>query len=563
MNHGWKMKLNRLLAYARTMRYLKPMQAVYYVRRRLLPEVKQVCVVGEVRVRSGVCLEAVIPPGLPILVESEFRFLNESRSFDLNCMDWSAPGMSRLWRYNLQYFDYLQDQGRSRETLAKLISSWIEKHPLGSLDAWEPYTVSLRIVNWIKYFLQPEMNAEIPGDWLKSLYQQACWLENNIEYHILANHYLKNGKALLFAGVFFEGKRADGWLTLGLKILSEEAQEQILADGGHYERSPMYHAIVVEDYLDALNLIQSCNVMVARDALAFLKSRVIDALDFLLDLQMPDAEIPLFNDAAFGIAPSPRRLVEYAGKVAGYVPGPVVDGLSVCAKAASGYYVVRDGDSMLVVDCGAVGPDYQPGHAHCDTLSYELALGGRRMVVDSGVHDYENGPERYYARSTRAHNTVSVDGSEQSEIWGAFRVARRAYPLGTPLLQRTEHGARFEGAHDGFLRLPGNVVHRRTIGYDADGSWTVSDRLHGDRSHAMESYIHLHPDFTAEVLANSIVVLTQEKLPFALIEVEGASIRLEKGWYFPEFGIRIANSVIVLSCEGKLPLQLTYCIRKK
>lgn len=556
------LNLNRLLLYARTLRHLKLKQAAYFVVRRLLPEGKSHFADEVVRMRGDVRLGAVFSPASLVQNESEFRFLNESRSFDLNRMDWAATGMSRLWRYNLQYFDYLHDQGRSNESLAKLISSWIEHHPPGSRDAWEPYTVSLRVVNWIKFFLRPEFHGEVPEPWLKSLYQQVCWLENNIEYHILANHYLKNGKALFFAGVFFDGERADRWLALGLKILREEAQEQILADGGHYERSPMYHAIVVEDYLDVLNLIQSGDNRVAAEAVEF-KTRVVAALDFLRDIRMPDGEIPLFNDAAFGIAPSPERLFDYASQVIGYAPSPFAAGLSVCSKEASGYYVVRDGGDMLVADCGPIGPDYQPGHAHCDTLSYELALDGRRVVVDSGVHDYESGPERRYARSTRAHNTVAVDGCEQSEIWGVFRVARRACPLGASLEQVGENRARFEGAHDGYRRLPGKVVHRRTIGYDSAEGWSVCDALQGGGIHAMESFIHLHPDFTAEVAGGSIKVLEAGEQPVATIEVEGAAIRLEQGWYFPEFGVRFENVLIVLSCEGRLPLQLKYRIRKK
>ena len=135
-----------------------------------------------------------------------------------------------------------------------LIDDWIENNPLGASDAWEPYTVSLRIVNWIKWFLTENAQREPRQEWLESLYLQAAWLEKNIEYHLLANHYLKNGKALLFAGAYFSGQQATRWLEKGLAILRDEASEQILADGGHYERSPMYHSIVVEDYLDVLNI---------------------------------------------------------------------------------------------------------------------------------------------------------------------------------------------------------------------------------------------------------------------------------------------------------------------
>ena len=470
--------------------------------------------------------------------------------------------MPKLWRYNLHYFDFLLDDARSLTRKGKLVSDWIIGNPIGKGDGWEPYTVSLRIVNWVKFFLHPQHQPDARLEWLASLYRQAAWLENNIEYHILANHYLKNGKALFFAGLFFSGDDAERWLKLGLRILVEEAEEQILADGGHFERSPMYHSIVLEDYLDVLNLISSSNLKLNLSTIGILKSKTIAALGFLHDMTMPDGEIPLFNDAAFEIARCPEKLFDYARQVIAYLRPPYGAGLAVCAKQASGYYIMRNGDDVLVADCGAIGPDYQPGHAHCDTLSYELALNGHRVIVDSGVHDYENGPERRYARSTKAHNTVAVDGIEQSEIWGVFRVARRAYPVGVSLQQLGESRARFEGGHDGYCRLPDSVIHHRSIEFDVTEGYTVCDVLKGGGAHKMESFIHLHPNFSARVKHELIEVLAADGQAIALIKVDGASIRLEQGWYFPEFGVRFKNALIVLSCEGTLPLQLSYRISK-
>ena len=290
---------------------------------------------------------------------------------------------------------------------------------------------------------------------MRSLYLQAAWLERNIEHHLLANHYLKNAKALFFAGAYFAGVDADRWLKKGLKILGEESREQILPDGGHHERSPMYHCIVVEDYLDVLNLACSNRNLVDPDCIDMLQQRTTAALDFLHDILAPDGQIPLFNDSAFGIAKTPAQLFNYASRVMQYSPPEYPDGLSICAKPDSGYYVIRDRNDMCIIDCGLIGPDYQPGHAHCDTLSYELSLNGRRIVVDAGVYDYESGEDRVYARSTHAHNTVAVDMQEQSEIWGVFRVARRARPMQSRLEQLDDGRVRFEGAHDGYHRLAG------------------------------------------------------------------------------------------------------------
>ena len=475
-------------------------------------------------------------------------------------MDWISDEMPKLWRYNLHYFDYLLEPARSNTQKEHLISDWISNNPVGRGDAWEPYTTSLRIVNWIKYFLQIQPANGLRPESLTSLHKQARWLENNIEYHLLANHYLKNGKALFFAGVFFSGPDAERWLRLGQKILREEAREQILADGGHIERSPMYHSIVLEDYLDVLNLISSSEIQIDPAITEDLKAQTRSALDFLQDVILPDMEIPLFNDAAFGIAPTPEKLFDYARRVLGYTRNNASTNLTICAKERSGYYAMRKGDDMLVVDCGAIGPDYQPGHAHNDILSYELALDGRRTIVDAGVYDYQNSSERRYARSTKAHNTVTVDGLEQSEMWGVFRVARRAYPISASLQKYQESCAYFEGQHNGYMGLD-DIVHKRSIEFDTIEGYTICDTLQGLGTHLMESYIHLHPDFSAKIRDNVIELLAEGEI-ISTITVEGANMRLERSWYFPEFGRRLENALIILSCQGTLPLQLSYQIKK-
>jgi uncharacterized heparinase superfamily protein len=90
--------------------------------------------------------------------------------------------------------------------------------------------------------------------WLDSLAVQVRWLRRRLEWHLLSNHLFANAKALMFGGAFFDGPEAGDWREGGLRILAREVPEQVLPDGGHFERSPMYHAILLEDMLDLLNL---------------------------------------------------------------------------------------------------------------------------------------------------------------------------------------------------------------------------------------------------------------------------------------------------------------------
>jgi len=555
--------MNRLLLYARTLVHLRPTQVLALIRKRLLPSATQVPHIQGLRLRPGVGLSPCLPHSRLPGKDHAFCFLNQEKTFPDGGIDWASKDMPKLWRYNLHYFDYLFDAGRSHDVKVHLISDWITKNPPGTSDGWEPYTLSLCIVNWIKFFFFLKNDAAIQEEWIQSLYKQALWLEKNVEYHILANHYLKNGVALFFAGMYFEGVDADRWIKKGLKIIREELGEQFLADGGHYERSPMYHSICVIDYLDVLNLLQNSQTAIPAKEIAQLRQRVTASLNFLNDICLPDKEIPLFNDSAFGIAPIPSQVFDYAWRVTGYEPPPKLTGLAIHEKPQSGYYVCRDGEDMIMIDCGSIGPDYQPGHAHCDTLSYELAINGRRVVVDSGVFDYEPSSERAYARSTRAHNTVVVDGEEQSEIWGVFRVARRAKPLRAFFAKQVDGSVLFEGAHDGYARLAGKPIHKRHMSYDRQGSWVIKDMLEGRGTHRMESYIHIHPDFQVAQSGASFRVIEPSGSTIAIIEALGPShMRMEQGWYFPEFGLKRENHVIVFTCSGKIPLSLSYRIQK-
>ena len=572
--------MNRLLLYARTLMHLRSSQLFYFARRRILPSLAPRHTADSLTLRAGIHMATAIHTDGPIQPDSHFSFLGRSQQFESGTIGWAGKGMPKLWRYNLHYFDYLQHLQRSVANKSHLISDWIEHNPQGTVDAWEPYTASLRIVNWVKFFLslpttsldrnplevggaKGEFHTGLKAEWLKSLYSQALWLEQNIEYHILANHYLKNGVALFFAGAYFQGVDADRWLKKGVQILREELNEQFLADGGHFERSPMYHSICVTDYLDVLNLARNSQGVLPQEDQGTFARRMTRSLDFLSNICLPDTEISLFNDSAFGIAPTPKQIFDYAKKVIGYEPPVRQSGLTIHNHTASGYFVCRNGDDAIIIDCGSIGPDYQPGHAHCDTLSFELAIDGQRVVVDSGVYDYEPNPRRIYARSTKAHNTLRIDHLDQSETWGVFRVARRAYPLWGRLTWDGGNRATFEGAHNGYTRLPGCLIHKRIIDYISSGDWTIHDTVEGSGTHTIESYLHIHPAYKIDLTGRSADIRDcMGQVILTIVLAPNAEVKIESGWYFPEFGKELPNSTLVMTYRGEVPVTLTYRMTK-
>jgi uncharacterized heparinase superfamily protein len=440
--------------------------------------------------RPGVQPVASPPLRAPAMLQATtFRFLEETHDL-ASLRGWDDPAVSKLWRYNLHYFDDLVAQGASARTAwhRALIDRWMRDNPPARGSGWEPYPASLRIVNWLRWRLA----GNEPGpEAAQSLATQVRWLRGRLEHHLLGNHLWANAKALVFAGVSFAGPEADAWRATGLRLLRRELQEQVLADGGHFERSPMYHATIVADLLELLALSQALPGVLPPGDVAAWSSALPPMLRWLDLMSHPDGEIALFNDAAFGIAPTLAALQTFAdalgvdrGTQSSSTPSSLQD------LPVSGYTRLEAGPAIVWADAGPVGPDYIPGHAHADTLSFEMSLHGHRLVVDSGTSRYDLCPERLRQRGTAAHNTLQLDGADSSEVWSSFRVGRRARPFD----RRCGGGDApwLEAAHDGYRRLPGRPVHRRRWQLST-GGLQVTDTVEGRYSNAVARY-HFHPE---------------------------------------------------------------------
>ncbi|MEM7171883.1 MAG: alginate lyase family protein [Pseudomonadota bacterium] len=545
---------------ARTLSHLTPRQLFYNALRRSFKGGCPKAAAAE-PTRGLALMEPPLARHVYDPKDGSLCFLNVKRVMDPDQAAWSPEDVSKLWRYNLHYFDYLCDPHLSTEAKGMLIDSWIEKNPCRTVDAWEPYPLSLRLVNWIKYFCQTPSHKPLDETWLKSLFLQAEWLTRNLEYHICANHLFKNCVALLYAGSFFSGPRAETWLAQGCRLLRDQLSEQLLPDGGHYERSPMYHAIFTEDLLDLVNLTGTGASPLLAGEVAALRAAASNALAFLDDVVFPDEQIALFNDSAFGIAPLPKDLFAYGRTLVGFERSEAMVTAKIIERTDSGYFGLRKGGQMVLMDAGPMGPDHQPGHGHCDALSYELMLEGRRIVVDSGVFAYEVGDSRQYFRSTAAHNTVRVDGQEQSEIWSAFRVGRRARPSAAVVTQSPDGALVVEAAHDGYERGAAPIRHQRRLEF-VDRSLRVEDKMTGRGQHVYESFIHLHPDIDVvldEAAQSGTLLWSGETIGRIIVE-ERCRLEVTSGAYAPEFGRCRENKVLVMRAEGEPPLRMYYRI---
>ena len=410
------------------------------------------------------------------------RFTAIGRSLEIGDPPrWDAEA-PLLWLFNLHYFAWMD--ALPADDQERLVLDWIERCPPTRHGAgWWPYTLSLRLRHWTRALFRGRFEDQAARSrLLASIEAQADCLADTLEVHLRGNHLLESAVTLELVAACFRGPAVSRWKRRADAVLDAELPEQFLADGGHVERSPMYHALLLHGLLDLVNVLPEGDAR--REQIL---ERLPRLVRFLSTMRHPDGEIALLNDAAFGIAPLPDALLDYARRVGVPAPAP-----GPGSFPETGYHVWRRGGDALFVDAGPIGPDYLAAHGHGDLFSWELSLEGRRVVVDGGTSTYEAGAERDWVRSTRAHNTVEVGGADQCEFFGGFRVGRRARPRDV-VARVTEEGLRLSGWHDGYRRLAGRPVHHRELELFPPATLAVWDTVEADAPQAAVSRVRFPP----------------------------------------------------------------------
>lgn len=475
--------------------------------------------------------------------QGRFRFIGLEHSFDGE-IDWAGAPHGKLWNYNLHYFEWLW--GLDATTSQQAVGHWMAHHPC-QLDAvgWEPYPLSLRVMNWVAYFgtVAPDIlqeDTDFRARWINSIGLQCDWLTRRLERHLLGNHLLENGAALWMAGNCIEHPEAERWKAIGRDIIEKELPEQVLADGMHFERSPMYHNRLLH-VLEWLCRVPSGTLSLDLDGLRR------KALDAASKLQHPDGRIALFNDSAFGIYPeAPVGSPKYGS----------------FALEDAGYYGVRtEAGDYWIADAGRIGPDYLPGHAHCDIGSFELSLGGERWITDTGVFHYESSGDRHVSRSTAAHNTFGPRGVEQAEIWSSFRVGDRPDVV-VHEWSPSDDAVALELSHDGYGRaLKQKVRCRRRFEFSKEGTLRITDDFEAGNAMDWEGRLHFAPGVELVEHVGKCVLLRsgQAQLQVTLEGVDAVTLRETPYW--PQFNTRQhRHSLIYMrtSNRGKVCAELKW-----
>jgi len=491
----------------------------------------------------------------------EVEHLGERRTVGIENPDWGLGPVSqgRLWTATLHYHEWAFALAKAGAgDLFKLyVSDWIsrcEPGHGGAADlAWNPFVIATRISWWSR------SHAALGREWwdaepefrkifLTSLWRQAAYLERHIEWDLRGNHLMRDAVGLAWAGRFFEGDDARGWLRTAAEIASAQVDEQVLPDGGHFERSPMYHVQVMGDLLALALLLED------EPAAGKMRAAWGRMAEWLRWMQHPDGGIPLLNDSALNGACEPGAMLELGGQIGATFAEPAPSGGRHFAESGT---VAWRGDPWTVFfDAGPLGPDYQPGHGHADTLAVECSWRGRRLFVDAGTCSYDEDDRRRYDRSTAAHNTVCVDGTDSSEMWKIFRVGRRAKPKRVEV----DTGAgplRASAAHDGYRHLRGRPEHSREVSIDSDGTLGIVDRVEGRRRHAIEGGLLLGPGWeVADAAGGWEISGDAGRVRVSIEGHEGLSLRREDRACHPEFGLEVMRPRLVWRVEAELPVKI-------
>ncbi len=525
--------IDKALLYARTVVRMKPSMVAARLRKvKTVPDVSGAVSLHTPSISID-CLDknAAFARRFDIdaLVRNEFLLINERRTVDL--ATWSVAEASHLWNFNLHYFEYCVPLavryavGGAREDVdqfKRLVLTWIAacEYPRG--DAWHPYTISLRLINWF-------ICLDLFGDALaedavfmealgRSMYRQCRHLLENQEKHLLANHYFENLKTLVVCALVFGENDV---LAQVERDFLAQLDEQILPDGVHYERSMMYHKLILEGLLRVELAYRSAG----KQAPTKVAEKVKQMLDAMASIEKGMGKIPFFNDSADGVAKECGPLSEACHVVYGYEPDD-----SKIVFPDSGFYKLYNGDAALVFFAGEPGPSYMLGHAHCDLLSFELSVGGKPAIVNSGTYAYQS-ELRPYFRSTAAHNTATIDGEEQMECWAEHRVARGARDV-----QVEEADGRQIVAT---CRNYRGHLHRRRIALGG-GKLTVEDIAEGSTSVLMQ---HFH------IAAPDLVSVTPSKNCFLNKTESGLS---------DSFGSIRTIPAVEVSCDGRVVCDIYY-----
>lgn len=478
------MDQNKISLYLNTIKYLKPIQIFLRLYYRLKPKYRNNSKIEIIDVNNIVWKDFIYNSKSYNPEINSFNFLNQEKIFENNNIDWNFSNFGKLWTYNLNYFDYLNQKNLKKEIGLKIIRKFISNCNIIN-DGNEPYPISIRSVNWIKFLSKNKIYDKKINSFL---FRDCKYLYNNIEYHIQGNHLLENAFSLLFASYFFNNYK---FFTKSRLLLISQLDDQILEDGAHFELSTMYHRIIFFRLLESINLIKHNNYFSDDIFLNFLTQKAGLMFSWINEMRFNFGNLPMVNDSANDIPYTVSKLFDYAKKVGVY---------NINVKLSeSGYRKISKNNYELLIDVGNLGPDFLLAHGHSDTFNFEIYYRNNPIFVDTGTSSYHDLDIREIERDTQSHNTVKFGEFNQSEVWGKFRVARRAKVIN--LIEKDEE---ITAIHDGYKKF--GFFHKRSFRWSGEHI-SIIDTFNRSTNNQAVAYFHLHSSINKPILKENFISL--------------------------------------------------------
>ena len=417
-----------------------------------------------------------------------FEFLGKKKSFiSISEIVFDSQDYGELWCYNLNYFDFLNQINNNFQLEKDLIFEWVERNYKSENIVWDPYPVSMRLVNLIKWFSKNfnKFDKKTKIYFLKLIQQHDLYLRKNIEFHLDGNHLLENYISLLISSIFCN---KDDLLESDFNNLNNEIKNQFLVDNFHYERSIMYHNILVEKLLNIIAIGQNKKHSSKFDhKLSNLHNSISKMLIVTNNFLYPTYSYPSFNDV---VRYRDNRVIEIIKYSKNLKFNSIKKHKNINFEA-SGYLKFELQNSIFIYDYGDIAPKHIPGHGHCDCFSFEFFHNNIPIIVNTGTSTYEYGDRRFKERSTSAHNTISFGGNEQDEIWSRFRVARQHTIEYFKLDSFTKNKLFFSGSLSNYNN---QYKHKRNVSIE-NNILTVKDKVESfDKKSLPSLNLHFHPN---------------------------------------------------------------------
>lgn len=563
--------IESLLRLGRTVRHLRASQVawrlIYMTRRRLT------------RKRVGLPLRSTAPLSLkgfppellahpPVMAgwavfedlrKGRLDLVGERRAF-AGGRDWFVPpdGSGRLWSIHTQYHEWILALVREHAATGdaevasaarRWLRDWFVSAPSSAGFAWNSYAIATRIRSWIRIMACASEEFWAPDPSLRTTMEKSLWLQAEhlygaIEWDLRGNHLVRDMAGLAWAARAF-GAAGERFRKRAISLALSQCDEQVLDDGGHFERSPVYHLQVMEDFEETFLLLDDERMRARLEA-------VLHAMaQFASWMRGPDHGPVPFNDAAGEDCRTRLARVLQRWPGAG---SEMPQGFRFFPDTAFAAWLTNAW--QVWIDVGGPGPAYQPGHSHASSLTLNASAHGVPFLVDPGTHSYDRDAMRAYERSTAAHNTVTIDDASSSEVWDIFRVGRRAR-VSCERAQAFDHGFELRAVHDGYRHLAGGPVHERAVRADRD-ALEVVDVVTGGGHHVVRGGWLFAPEWSLVRDASGWLARHPDHPAVRLVMTgAGLEITINQRPYFPALGTIVESPRLEWTCSSTLPCTVT------